>query len=96
MAEQRLFGMDKETNCDIMFLVLYENKLRLVSLKTNPWLKFDDDRRRERGSDIYKHDLFMFTGSLYAVPDEEKSSYSAKAIAANREKYGTRFSSDKI
>ena len=23
MAESRLFGMDKETNCDIMFLVLF-------------------------------------------------------------------------
>ena len=53
-----------------MFLVQFEEEksMRLVSLKTNPWLKFDDDRKYE-GSDIYKSDLFMFSGSLNVVPN---------------------------
>ena len=69
MAEQRLFGYDHETNCDIMFLVQFEgeNALRLVSLKINPWLKDDDDKTYE-DSDICKHELFIFSGYLNEVP----------------------------
>ena len=69
MAEQRLFDFKEETNCDIMFLVQYgdEHSLRLVSLKMNPWLK-DDDDKDYRDSEIYKHDLFIFSGSLNEVP----------------------------
>ena len=55
-----------------MFLVLYRDSLRLVSYKSNPWLKFDDDRKYKKDSNIYKHDLFMFSGSLSIVPDVDK------------------------
>ena len=70
MAEQRLFLKEQETNCDIMFLVQFkdENSLRLVSLKMNPWLK-DDDNKDFKDSEICKHDLFIFSGSLNEVPD---------------------------
>ena len=45
-----------------MFLVRVKDSLRLVSFKTNPWLKYDDDTEIEQGSNIFKHDLFMFSG----------------------------------
>ena len=38
MVEQKLFEKNKETNCDIMFLVRRNGKLRLISFKSNPWL----------------------------------------------------------
>ena len=42
MVEQKLFGKAKETNCDIMFIVRRENKYRLMSFKSNPWLSFEE------------------------------------------------------
>ena len=41
MVEQQLFQKQKETNCDIMFLVRHEDKkdkIKLMSFKSNPWL----------------------------------------------------------
>ena len=38
MVEQKLFGRQKETNCNIMFLARRKNKYRLMSFKSNPWL----------------------------------------------------------
>ena len=42
MVEQKVFEQDKETNCDIMFLVEREGKIRLMSFKSNPWLRRDE------------------------------------------------------
>lgn len=38
MVEQKCFKKSKETNCDIMILVKRDDKCRLMSFKTNPWL----------------------------------------------------------
>ena len=38
MVEQKCFQKSKETNCDIMILVKLEDKCRLMSFKSNPWL----------------------------------------------------------
>jgi len=40
MAEQKLFGMQKENNCNIMFLVRYKADYRLMSFKVNPWMRY--------------------------------------------------------
>lgn len=42
MVEQKLFKRHKETNCDIMFLVRRNGKIRLMSFKSNPWIHFND------------------------------------------------------
>ena len=39
MVEQKLFGKNKETNCDIMFIVRKDDKYRLLSFKSYPWLE---------------------------------------------------------
>ena len=59
-----------------MFLVHCGDRsetLRLVSLKTNPWLKFDHEESYSDSDFIHKHTIFMFTGSLYEIPNEENS-----------------------
>jgi len=40
MVEQKLFNKRKETNCDIFFLVRKNDEIRLMSYKTNPWIRF--------------------------------------------------------
>jgi len=41
MVEQKVFQFKNETNCDLMFLAEREGKIRLFSLKINPWISED-------------------------------------------------------
>ena len=63
MVEQKLFGMEKETNCDIMMLVRRKDKYRLMSLKINPWL---DASEQPTGTDadVVKHSFYLFSGHI--------------------------------
>ena len=72
MVEQKLFGKKKETNCDIMFLVRRERKIRLMSFKSNPWLKEEEIPKDNDDPDIYKQAIFLFSGYLHYMPDEEE------------------------
>jgi len=41
MAEKKLFGAEHETNCNITFLAEHDNKIRLMSFRSDPWLRED-------------------------------------------------------
>ena len=46
-----------------MFLVEREGKIRLMSLKSNPWLS-KDQLPNKNDTSIYKHSIFIFSGEL--------------------------------
>ena len=79
MVEQKLFGMSKETNCDIMFLVRRNGKIRLMSFKTSPWLPWDPIFKSKAGGDtadgakndpeVFKEAIFLFSGFLLHYPE---------------------------
>ena len=95
MVEQKLFKKQKETNCDIMFLVRREGKIRLMSYKSNPWLKFDEEAN-DADADVFKQSLFMFSGSFEFMPTEDDHGDKIEDCPENRKKYSRRFNSDKI
>ena len=70
MVEQKLFEKQKETNCDIMFLVRRNKQVRLMSFKSNPWLEFDEPAS-ETDPDVYKQAVFLFSGNLHFMPQED-------------------------
>ena len=63
MIEQKLFAKQKETNCDIMFLVRRNDKYRLLSFKSNPWLEFSEEPSGT-DEDVIKQSLFLFSGAV--------------------------------
>lgn len=72
MVEQKLFGKAKETNCDIIFLVRRKDKYRLMSFKSNPWLRFRENVAASDDSDIYKQTLFLFSGCVEFDPRDNE------------------------
>ena len=95
MAEQKLFGKTKETNCDIMFLVSDGVMMRLMSFKTNPWLKLNGCVNR-KDPEICDMDLYMFEGSLNLVPGMEEFEDDTEKRSENSKKWSRKFSYDKI
>ena len=63
MVEQNLFDFPKESNCDIMFLVEHNGKIRLMSYKSNPWLR-KDEYPSKNDTTLFKQSLFIFSGVL--------------------------------
>ena len=59
-----------------MFLARRDKKIRLMSFKSNPWLKFDEDGSGEdveyEDPDIVKQAIFMFSGWIPYMPNEEE------------------------
>ena len=98
MVEQKLFGKAKETNCDIMFLVRRKDKYRLMSFKSNPWLRFRENVAATDDSDIYKQTLFLFSGWVEFDPrDNEDLRYEKDPNFDELQKeYNRRMNSDKI
>lgn len=88
MIEQKLFEKSKETNCDIMFLVRRNKKLRLMSFKSNPWLNRDEEPSKA-DPDIVKNSIYLFTGRLDQIPGRDEDE-------ANRKRNCQRFNNDKI
>ena len=68
MVEQKVFEQDKETNCDVMFLVERQDKIRLMSFKSNPWLRKNDNRRKADKT-IVKESIYLFSGVM-AQPEK--------------------------
>ena len=66
MVEQKLYKYRHEINCDIMMLVKRDNEIKLMSLKLNPWLPFDNqaDDKKNAKKNIYRMQMFAFTGSI--------------------------------
>ena len=99
MVEQKLFKRKKETNCDIFFLVRREEKIRLMSFKSNPWLDFSEVPG-EADSDIYKQSIFLFSGSFEMMPTEDsqgnKFVWTEQERIVNQTKYSRRFNPDKV
>lgn len=54
MAEKKIFNGDSETNSNIMFLAEYNENIRLMCFKSDPWTR----------DDIADHKIFMFSGVL--------------------------------
>ena len=67
MVEQKLFKRHKETNCDIFFLVRKDDKIRLMSYKTNPWRRHSD-KDATNDADACKQSVYLFSGNLDFVP----------------------------
>lgn len=79
--------MQKETNCNIMFLVHRNDDYRLMSFKSNPWLRYMSVQE-EQDSDVVKQSLFIFSGKLKLEP----SAYLSK----DKKNFFRRFGSDRI
>ena len=95
MVEQKLFGKQKETNCDIMFLVSRKGKVRLMSFKSNPWMQHDD-LPNDADPDIYKSSIFIFSGSLEMMPTVDSEGVAIARTPENMKRFGRRFNNDKI
>ena len=99
MVEQKLFKREKETNCDIFFLVRREEKIRLMSFKSNPWLDFAEEPS-EADEDIYKQSIFLFNGSFTMMPTEDsqgnKFDWNEQERNDSLKRYSRRFNSDKV
>ena len=64
-----------EANCDIMFLVERKNKVRLMSFKSNPWLRKDEYPKK--GDDrVVKDSIYLFSG-IMARPESFNPSGNA-------------------
>ena len=65
-AEQTYFDEKDEYNRNIMILVERQGKIRLITLRYNPWLKFDqmpgEDYDNPENTTAYKGNWFMQTG----------------------------------
>ena len=72
MIEKKVFDQDHETNCDIMFLVERDDKIRLMSFKTNPWLQKDWKKTKESDQRIVKESIYLFSGVM-ARPQRESA-----------------------
>ena len=64
MVEKNVFDFPSEINCNIMFLVERQGKIRLMSFKSNPWLMPDKDVQKKSDSFLYKDSIFLFSGIL--------------------------------
>ena len=95
MVEQKLFGKNKETNCDIMFLVRREEKYRLMSFKSNPWLEFTEEASMD-DSDVYKQTIFIFSGKLDFFPTHDERNRTVDRTPQNVRRFSRRLNSDKI
>ena len=96
MVEQKLFEKSKETNCDIMFLVRRNGKIRLMSFKSNPWLRFDEPAS-DVDPDVYKQAIFMFSGVLSFLPSlDSHGNKITNYDEAYIKKFSRRFNNDKI
>ena len=97
MVEQKLFKKYKETNCDIFFLVRKDDKIRLMSYKSNPWRRFSEKSIETTDSDVCKQSLFLFSGSLMFVPSGSSEKDKANRTEnENIKKYSRRFDNDKV
>ena len=69
-------------------------KCRLMSFKSNPWLRYDEDPD-ENDLDIVKQSFFIFSGDIGVIP----TTYEGQEVAQNKEnhkKFKQRFNNDKI
>ena len=64
MAEKKLFKAEHETNCNIMFLAERKGKIRLMSFRSDPWLREDCTPTKYEYVDSYKHSIFLFSGEI--------------------------------
>ena len=92
MIEKKIFEADYESNCNIMFLVKRNNKIRLMSYKNNPWRNTENDDNEYRAQDS----LYLFKGIL----GQHEKSGGKKKDKNNTNfiklKDARRFDSDKI
>ena len=96
MIEQKLFDKDKETNCDIMFLVRRGKQTRLMSFKSNPWLDFDEFVDEDGDKDIVKASIYLFSGNLLNMPTEDNDGNSIPVNNQTLKQYSRRFNNDKV
>ena len=77
-----------------------------MSYKQNPWLKFDADVAgkdveevdiEEKDPDIVKQAIYMFSGWLRFMPEEEEDKVTKiQDSTENRKRFGRRLNNDKI
>ena len=95
MVEQKCFKKKKETNCDIMLLVRRDDKCRLMSFKSNPWLQHHEQPTSE-DSDICKQLFFIFSGDIGVIPTEDWDGNKIEQDAFNKRKFKQQFNNDKV
>ena len=86
MVERKVFEFERESNCDIMFLAEREGKIRLMSFKSNPWLRRDEFPRSNQ-ENIFKQSIFLFSGILarpkMTMADSGKAGGITQSMALN-------------
>ena len=63
MTEQKLYDKQREANCDISFLVRDGDTYRLMSFKSDPWLPYDAEIKRNEHESVAQS-LYLFSGKL--------------------------------
>jgi hypothetical protein len=64
MPEKKLFGAEHETNCNITFLAEHDNKVRLMSFRSDPWLREDAYPDEYDFEHSFEHSIFLFNGAI--------------------------------
>ena len=95
MVEQKCFEKKKETNCDIMILVRKDDKIRLMSFKSNPWLPYEHVASEAEDIDVVKQSIFIFSGDIYGIPSHD---FGGLPINQKQDEalYKLRFNNDKV
>ena len=67
-----------------------------MSFKSNPWLEFDEPAS-ETDPDVYKQAVFLFSGMLHLMPQEDMLGTKLNEHnQLNIKKFSRRFNNDKI
>ena len=88
MAEKKLFKAEHETNCNIMFLAERKGKIRLMSFRSDPWLRENAKDEEYAFPDSFEHSLFLFNGAITdrtIYTEEETKNFSQDEKVATKE-----------
>ena len=67
-----------------------------MSFKSNPWLEFDEPAS-ETDPDVYKQAIFLFSGMLHLMPQEDTLGTKLNEYNhLNIKKFSRRYNNDKI
>ena len=78
-----------------MFLVRREEKIRLMSFKTNPWLDLKEEDSG-KDPDVVKQSIYLFSGDVRFKPTEwpDGSKIDQKTLSLQR--VNRRFNNDRV
>ena len=83
LVNRKLFRKNMETSTNILLLVKREEQVRLMSIRSKPWFKSEEDAEE---IDLFQDQVYLFSGILTSPEelDEEKSNLYARRFAADK------------